>query len=452
MAWQLPLPLDMPSGPLTLSSTVSYVDRLRALLQENLDFHEQESTYATHNFHAFPAKFPPQLPALFIEYLTNPGDVVLDPMVGSGTTVVEAVLRGRRAIGCDIDPLALLLSSVKVTPCDPDRLAVAARRILAHATVSVSKRRGHLLRALSERFDEKTKEFVDYWFPRDVQIELMALLEAIDREADQATRPFFVLSFSAIIITKSGGVSLARDLAHTRPHRVPEKRVRSPLLEFKKRVSRNIAAIRKLQISSTAFFDSHPGALFHFGDAQQLPLAADSVDLIVTSPPYAANAIDYMRAHKFSLVWFGYSVQDLSKRRGRYIGGESVRAALLEPLPDDVSAIIDSVAERDRKKGLALDRYFSEMYRVLREMRRVLKPRRGAVVVVGTSVMRGIEVPVHKALASIASEIGLEVVGIGVRKLDRDRRMLPVGRHRSPNSQIEQRLHQEYVLGLYKEA
>lgn len=65
---------------------------LVSLLHQDLDFHDQDSGYASHNFHSFPAKFPPQLPRTFIQDLTDPGDVVLDPMVGSGTTIVE----GRR--------------------------------------------------------------------------------------------------------------------------------------------------------------------------------------------------------------------------------------------------------------------------------------------------------------------------------------------------------------------
>ena len=65
----------------------AYRDRFLALLQSDLDFRGKNSAYASHNYHAFPAKFPPQLPHKFIEGLTSPGDVVLDPMTGSVTTI-----------------------------------------------------------------------------------------------------------------------------------------------------------------------------------------------------------------------------------------------------------------------------------------------------------------------------------------------------------------------------
>ncbi len=72
---------------------------LAELLSPDLDFHDQASNYASHAIHAFAAKFPPQLPSIFIEGLTKEGEIVLDPMMGSGTAIVEAFLCGRRAIG-----------------------------------------------------------------------------------------------------------------------------------------------------------------------------------------------------------------------------------------------------------------------------------------------------------------------------------------------------------------
>ena len=70
--------------------------RMVTVLEEDLDFHQHTSSYATHNLHAFPAKFPPQLPRKFIDVLTEPHESLLDPMMGSGTTVLEGDLANRR--------------------------------------------------------------------------------------------------------------------------------------------------------------------------------------------------------------------------------------------------------------------------------------------------------------------------------------------------------------------
>ena len=285
----------------------------------------------------------------------------------------------------------------------------------------------------------------------------------------EALMAFFEVVFSAIIITKSGGVSLALDLAHTRPHRAKvvydmkgdllsgkeqlhlqrsrlrfiSKKLRSPFEEFYHRFRRNLSNLLDLG-------PDHPQPVIENGDAQRLPLSDESVDLIVTSPPYASNAIDYMRAHKFSLVWMGFSVNDLGKRRSRTIGGESTSGMVLETLPADTLRVVEEVAKHDAKKGKVLHRYYSEMTHVLREMHRVLKPGKAAIVVVGNSTMRGRDTETGNCLADIGSAIGFDVPAIGIRNLDRNRRMLPAGTTLDKSSQIQQRMHQEYVIGYVK--
>ena len=461
--------LRFPTQQRDVANQGNYKHRLVALLSEDLDFHNQDSRSASHNFHAFPAKFPPQLPQKFIASLTNPGEIVLDPMLGSGTTVLETFLAGRKGIGFDIDPLALRIAQAKVTPLELPSLLQLANTIVDRAQQVALRHRDIVRQSLNHRWDEETKSFVDYWFTPDVQIELLALIEEIGKIDNSSLRAFFELAFSAIIITKSGGVSLALDLAHTRPHRaklvasknggiifgnpdalasssrmrVLTKPFRSPLEEFIKRVQQNIKGI--LQENANRI---HP--LISFGDAQCLPLPDNVVDLIVTSPPYASNAIDYMRAHKFALVWFGYTIAELGARRGKYIGGEILKNNFLELLPTQVTSVVAQIASLDHKKGVVLHRYYSEMTRTLREMFRVLKPGKAAIIVVGSSMMRDKDTETSECLAEIGRKIGFEVPKIGVRQLDRDKRMLPASATRNFHSQIQKRMHEEYVIGLYK--
>ncbi len=449
------------------SGKATYFDRLTAVLKSDLNFHRQDSLYFSHNFHSFPAKFPPQLPKLFINELTTPGDVVLDPMVGSGTTIVEAFLAGRKAIGFDIDPLAIKLSAVKTTPVNRKKLMKQWENIYLRAQADLTKNRDDLQNSLNSFFDPKTKAFVDYWFLPEIQLELFAILQNIRDIKEDKIRNFFEVIFSSIIITKSGGVSLALDLGHTRPHKAKilldksgnvvfgeeyrdsargkhvTKMIRSPLEEFEKKFHQTIKDI--------LVEDRHRIAPeIRFCDAQQLCLTDETVDLIVTSPPYASNAIDYMRAHKFSLVWFGYSIDDLTTQRKSYIGGESTTDYPFEAIPGFTSRKVSGISEIDPKKGNILRRYFTEMTGTLREMYRVLRPQKAAIVVVGSSVMKGIDTETHLCLAEIGEKIGFRVPYIGVRKLDRNKRMLPAGSTTDLTSQIQKRMHEEYVIGFYK--
>jgi hypothetical protein len=69
----------------------------------------------THDFYRYPARFSPVFTRAAIQTFTAPGDVVYDPFLGGGTTVVEASSLGRRALGTDISSLAVFLSDVKTT-------------------------------------------------------------------------------------------------------------------------------------------------------------------------------------------------------------------------------------------------------------------------------------------------------------------------------------------------
>ena len=416
-------------------------DRLSSLLKADLGFHGANGRFATHAWHPFPAKFPPQLPQYFIERLSEPGQTVLDPMSGSGTTLVEAQRLGRLAIGCDIDPLARMIAAAKLTPVDPIDGLETGRAVLQHAQKDYWSRRGALEDDLVERFDEKTRGFLDYWFTEDRQLELVALLRQVER-VESPVRQFLQVVFSSTIIAKSGGVSLARDLAHTRPHRVLDKPVPSAFVAFEKRLKANGAPDRAVPSQSEAQVLA--------AKASDTGLPPASVDLVVTSPPYANNAIDYMRAHKFSLVWFGWALDDLTSIRRTYLGHDALAAESPVPLPERCEETLTELARLDERKAHVLRRYFCEMSGVLCEMHRVLRPGGSAVLVVGTSTLRGMDVETHKALAAIACGEGFACAGIGVRQLDRDKRMMPARWGKSRGSQIEHRMHEEYVIGLVR--
>ncbi len=166
----------------------------------------------------------------------------------------------------------------------------------------------------------------------------------------------------------------------------------------------------------------------------------------MTSPPYA-NAIDYMRANKFSLVWLGMSISDLGKLRSKYIGNEATGKMKMEMLPEYTESILSSLMAKDKKKEAVLRKYYMEMRDAMREMYRVLIPGHYAILVVGTSIMRGVDVKTPQCLGDIARTLGFQLEAIQSRELDRDRRMMPFG---NGNTHIEQRMVAEEVIILKK--
>ena len=125
--------LDVEERSIKLPSVGAYEDQFKMLLQRDLNFHGKNSACVSHTWHAFPAKFPPQLPRFFIHELTEAGEAVLDPMMGSCTTLIEAAILNRRAIGCDIDPLSLRLGPAKLRAIDFMAAYCAGKEVVKQA-------------------------------------------------------------------------------------------------------------------------------------------------------------------------------------------------------------------------------------------------------------------------------------------------------------------------------
>src|SRR3990172_10748228 len=85
----------------------------------------KDTAYITHGYHRYPAKFIPQVASRLIEKYTSEGDLVVDPFVGCGTTLVESKVMGRPSVGVDINPVAVLITKAKTTPIDPKKIEKA---------------------------------------------------------------------------------------------------------------------------------------------------------------------------------------------------------------------------------------------------------------------------------------------------------------------------------------
>lgn len=221
--YRLRLPFEEPQQVSVRAELLNVEETLSHSLKRDLTFKGKKTAYASHNLHAFAAKFPPQLPRLFIHELTQPGERVLDPMVGSGTTVVEAVLSGRSGIGIDLDPLSSLIAKVKTTQFNLPHCVQVGTSLLGEAIKNVHQVTNG---QMSRFYSSQAMEFFHYWFEEHIMSELYALVQEIRKVEEPGIRAFLQVIFSSCIITKTAGLTCARDLAHTRPHRDPNKKIK----------------------------------------------------------------------------------------------------------------------------------------------------------------------------------------------------------------------------------
>jgi len=234
-----------------------------------------------HSLHevSYRACFKPSLPAFFVERLSRPGDVVLDPFMGRGTTVLEAVLRGRIGCGNDVNPLSAMLVAPRLSP--PPFAAIRAR-----------------LDELDLAYDGAVDEDLLTFFHADTLRELYALrawllARAASGELDAADAWIRMVAVNRLTGHSPGFFSVYtmppnQAVSVTAQRKINEKRNQSP-------PRRDVRAIvakksRALLADCSGLWRSDGGgarSVLSTGPANDLrAFEGGSVQLVVTSPPF----------------------------------------------------------------------------------------------------------------------------------------------------------------------
>jgi hypothetical protein len=262
---------------------------------------------AAHSLHevSYRACFKPQLPRFFIERLTVEGDIIYDPFMGRGTTLVEAGLLGRRAAGCDINPLSRVLVSPRF---DPPSLAAVRKRLdeidlerdvevwkdlLVFYNANTLVQIANLREYLRDRERSGTVDAVDGWIR----------MVATNRLTGHS--PGF---FSVYTMPPNQAVSIeSQRKINARRHQTPPERNVRELIWRKTK-----SLLHKLDEGEITRLKSHGTPLLITGSSDRTPALADgSVALAVTSPPFL-DTVDY-RADNWLRCWFnGFDAQAVS--------------------------------------------------------------------------------------------------------------------------------------------
>ena len=365
-----------------------------------------ELRYLTHKFHKYAGKFIPELPQWALRSLRPGRDaIVLDPFVGSGTTLVEASLYGVSAIGIDVDPLARLIAKVKTTPLEPSKLERATSAILGDLATA---------RAVGRRPEIPT---LYHWFSPTAVEALASIRGLIDRhEDDPDLHDFLTICFSSIVrrASNADNQTMKTYVSHTH-HKVPEdarQLFRATLVDYSRRLEA-YSARRSAEAQVAVRGDLDARTLAAGWDELSLP----SVDLAITSPPYI-KSVDYMYNQMAELFWigdrWGIATQPQQNDFKRKYMGTDRPAAAIQGLSashavPEVSVWVNRIAEQNPKLAKVADRYFSDTVSHFRNMSRVLRPGAPYVYVVGNSVLAGVSVPTHQLAAACARASGFDL-------------------------------------------
>lgn len=374
-----------------------------------------ETNYATHGYHRYPAKFIPQLAERLILSYSEEGDRVVDPFMGSGTTLVEAKKWRRPSIGTDINPVAHLIAEAKVSPVEPAKLHFVFASDLYDIKRNLFSLEG--MPDDSPSFSER----LQYWFAPETLATLWQIHQAIESIPAMETRPFFRCAFSNILKPCSYWSNRS-----VKPVRKLDKPIPDPISVFHRQVKKNMLGNRRYyEILSQRDALEVPARPFCL-DARHLPCEDDSVTLIVTSPPYVTS-YEYADLHQLTVLWYRYA-STREAFRSRFIGTSAVNGKPTTTHSRVAGVIVNQLAERSPQKAKEVAVYFSEMFQCFCEMRRVLKRGGRACIVIGNTEISGVPIQNAQVFVDQMHTIGFDLERVILREIPS--KILPTTRDR----------------------
>lgn len=354
----------------------------KSVSQESWDYPDVDTQHLTHGIHRYSGKFIPQIASRAIKILTKPGELVLDPYCGSGTTLLEAALLGRGAVGLDLNPLAVLIAAAKTTRIRIDLLeSLVASVHVDLSFLDLERPRlprdagldGTDLRCAAVRDRRLTDEWFTKWYEPGVLEELLMIDHLVSRLENPQLRNVARVAFSDILRRCSRAHSGYPNVMFDR--NAPARSAPGPLfLRTLRSICRTVASLW----SSSADLEN---VVVKQGTASKLSVADDSVDAIITHPPYVGS-IPYAEYQALSLKWIGADSKALDRA---LTGGRRLAS---------------DVVGRFRQS-------YGEMWL---ECARVLRPGRCAFVMVGNPVVRGGTVDLALMSTELAHLAGLQLV------------------------------------------
>jgi len=346
--------------------------------------------------------------------------VLLDPFCGVGTTLVQGMRKGWSTLGFEINPYAALASRVKIRApsINPAALHDISRSLLAEA-----RRWREPCRVPRNRPPAGFRSRIPFFSPR-VEKQVLCLLDFIETVSQDDVRDVLRVALGAVMVGFSNysyEPSLGTRPAASKPlvHRAD---VASVIFRKIQEVIRDIERLQAADQEPTgeASHRVYPESFMTSGPDR---LATGSVDLMVTSPPYMNN-YHYVRNTRPQLYWLSLVVDGSDTKRlerdnfGKFWqtvrAGPLVQPAFAHPrLCSDIQHLRRTRAEKGPYGGPGwanyVTAYFNDCQRFLKVLHRALRRRGVGVVVIGNSIIQGIEFKVDRLLADLAERQGFKV-------------------------------------------
>jgi DNA modification methylase len=373
-----------------------------------------------HRWFDFKEGFSAELIRVAIEDAQPKRPHLLDPFLGSGTTVVEAARAGCRATGIEVNPFLLDVARAKCHESIPDAAELIQWRDRVLHGKCIEKRSP--LEGLSTfTEDEGNAKWI---FNRSVLRGYTALLSAIESHPASWKTAMRVAALSALMESSN----VRRDGKCVR-YKKGWKEAGLSSSDFRSTFAKCSQLVLE-DLESDDLDGKLPSLLAGDARAKLKAIASSSHDLVVTSPPYL-NSFDYSDVYRPELFAGGYVSSNQALRK---IRRETIRSHVqVERVfaSTAASSLLEPVLTEIRKQQLWSTRipgmiasYFWDMKAILNELHRIVRRNGTAWLVVSTSAYGGVQIPVDLVLADLGEQCGWSLRGVYVL-----RRLRSAGQH-----------------------
>lgn len=413
-------------------------DKYTRRIDPTWDYQGERTKSYTHGIHTYPAMFIPQVARRLIESYSKKGETVCDIFCGSGTTLVESKATGRIAYGIDLNPFAIFLAKVKTTPIDPSILTKTFFKLLLNIETTKTK-------------DVQTPSFknLDFWFKAQVIEKLARIKLEINKIENVDVQDFFMVAFSETVRlasnTKNGEFKLVRMKKDKLDAFNPDV-----IGVFKKRAGANIEGMANF------YRDVDRGVMTNiiFGDSSQHnDIKNDSIDFILTSPPYgdSRTTVAYGQFSRLSAQWIDIfkNPDDASGVDNSLLGGRPTKDLIHSLGSQYLKEAIEKIEKKDEKRARDVLSFYIGLNQCMLQAHRILKKNKYFAIVIGNRLVKQVRIPTDYIMAELGENIGFSCEDIFVRNIPGKRMPLK----NSPTNIIgalEETMHKESIVILRK--
>jgi site-specific DNA-methyltransferase (cytosine-N4-specific) len=404
--------------------------------QENFwDFRGNGSRDYVHNLYPYPAMMVPQMIRKLLKVLLEEkGDEIetlLDPFCGSGTVLIEGMLEGKNVIGIDINPLSILISKVKTQPLNTNILEIKIDNL--NKNIAINQEKNY------KKGDLTNFSGIRKWFKEEIIKDLERIKRAIQVEDNILYRRFFWVAFCETVYKVSNSRSSTYKL-HIKNEKDIKKFSKNAINEFNKIIKNNYNKMNEflnelehknlLKYNENEELEYIKNINIIYDDIrnaiQSEKIKKNSVDLMITSPPYGDNhtTITYGQYSILPLRWMDEkdilgkpldnkilaTQVEIDNRSlgGKHNKNELKKYAYLYDKSETLENTIEIIKEKDPDKIYKILSFYDDFYESLEEILKPLKENSYQIWVVGNRRVAKEPIYLEKILNEFLSTKNIE--------------------------------------------